>query len=224
MTYLDLSHAIRDKMISYPGLPGPMISEYLSREESVHHYSQGTTFHIGRIDMIANTGTYLDAPFHRYSAGPDVSRLSLDRLAGLPGRLVEIDPDTRKIDGSFFGGQDLRGCAVLIWTGWDRHWGTPLYEKEHPHLTRSAAESLKDSGARLVGIDSLNIDDDSGGERPVHSILLAEGIPIVEHLTGLDGLKGKRFTFSAIPPPVEGMGSFAVRAFAQIGPPLDTRS
>lgn len=218
MTWLDLSHVIRDNMITYPGLPGPSISEHLSRDESAAHYSQGTTFHIGRIEMIANTGTYLDSPFHRYEDGPDVSRLPLDRLAGLPGRLIEVESKTKRIDGSLLDGLELSGRAVLFYTGWDRFWGTPDYGTHPPHLTQDAAELLRDSEARLVGIDSLNIDSTRGGERPVHSILLSAGIPIVEHLTGLNGLKGRRFSFYAVPPPVEGMGSFPVRAFAEVEP------
>ncbi len=215
---IDLSHRVRDGMITYEGLPAPIICDWLSREESRAHYAEGTEFQIGKIEMVANTGTYLDSPFHRFEEGEDLSELALEALADLDGVLIE--PDTRgkrAIDHGSLVGPDVTGRAVLIRTGWDVHWETDRYFEGHPFLTRDAAEYLADAGAALVGIDSYNIDDTDDGERPVHTTLLGRGIPIVEHMSGLEQLRGRRFRFSAVPVKVEGLGSFPVRAFAVAG-------
>ena len=214
--FIDLSHSIEDGMITYPGIPGPKIQEHLSREDSKHYYAGGTTFQIGKIEMVANTGTYIDAPFHRHKDGKDLSQLDMASVANLDGVLLHADPATRAISPDLFKGKDLKGKAVLIHTGWDRHWGTELYFKDHPYLTRESAEYLKSRGSTLVGIDSLNIDDNTDGTRPAHTILLSSGIPIVEHLCNLDALPNTGFKFFAVPAPVKGMGSFPVRAFAII--------
>jgi kynurenine formamidase len=210
--FFDLSHPIVDGMRTYPGLPAPSISIHLSREGSRALYAAGTEFHIGRIDMVANTGTYLDAPFHRYAEGADVSELPLPAVADLPG--VVMPTGERAIGAEAFAGLALAGRAVLIRTGWSERWGTEAYFAGHPHLTKTAAEFLADAGAALVGIDSLNIDSTADGSRPAHSILLSRGIPIVEHLTDLDRLPGSGFRFFAVPAGVRGMGTFPVRAFA----------
>ncbi len=215
---IDLSHTVEDGMVTYEGLPGPVICDFLSREASRTHYTEGTEFHIGRIDMVANTGTYIDSPFHRYADGADLSELPLLSIADLEGVLIEADPSSgrsgRAIDRSAFLDRDLAGKAVLVRTGWDVHWRTERYFEGHPFLTREAAEHLAESGATLVGIDSLNIDDTEDGERPVHTVLLGREIPIVEHLRGLERLRGRSFRFSAVPVKVKGFGSFPVRAFA----------
>ena len=214
-TVIDLSHFISDGTVTYPGLPGPKISDHLSREASREHYAPGTEFHIGRIEMVGNTGTYLDTPFHRYQDGDDLAVVPLDRLADLNG--VTIDA-TGAIDRAQLASRDVRDKAVLIRTGWDRHWGTDAYFEGHPFLTEGAAHHLVAEGAVLVGIDSLNIDDTSGGSRPVHSVLLGAGIPICEHLTNLAALPNDGFRFSAVPVKVNGLGSFPVRAFATFEP------
>ncbi|MFQ5617006.1 MAG: cyclase family protein, partial [Anaerolineales bacterium] len=182
-------------------------------EDSQAYYDPGTTFQIGKIEMVANTGTYIDAPFHRHSDGKDVSKLPLPSLANLPGVVFRADPATRRIDKTLFGGADLGGKAVLVHTGWDRHWRTDPYFEGHPFLTRDAAEYLRDAGAALVGIDSLNIDDTADGARPVHTILLGADIPIVEHICNLGALPDSGFHFFAVPAKVKGFGSFPVRAF-----------
>lgn len=212
-TIVDLSHPIRHGEVTYPGLPAPVIRTHLSREESRTRYAEGTEFHIAGIDMVANTGTYVDAPFHRYADGADISELPLGNLAGLPG--VVIDSTDSQIGPDAFEGVAMAGRAVLVRTGWDDRFGTEEYLGAHPHLTESAARYLVDSGAVLVGIDSSNIDDTSGGERPAHTILLAAGIPLVEHLAHLDRLPGSAFEFFAVPAPTVGMGTFPVRAFAR---------
>ena len=217
--FIELSHVIQDGMITYAGLPGPKVRDHLSREDSKQHYAEGTTFQIGRIEMVANTGTYIDAPFHRYEDGKDLSQLDTALVANLDGVLLHADPATRAISPDLFKGKDLKGKAVLIHTGWDRYWGTERYFKDHPYLTRESAEYLKLRGSALVGIDSLNIDDNTDGTRPVHTILLGGGIPIVEHLCHLDALPDGGFKFFAVPPPVNGMGSFPVRSFAIITTP-----
>jgi arylformamidase len=215
--FIDLSHVIEDGMMTYAGLPGPVISDHLSREDSVSHYSEGTTFQIGKIEMVANTGTYIDAPFHRYPGGIDLSRLEIASIANLDGIVFRTAQGMRSIDKEVFESDHVEGRAVLIQTGWDRNWRSDAYFENHPFLARDAAEYLKASGAALVGIDSLNIDDTADGSRPAHSILLKANIPIVEHMCHLDLLPDQGFRFFAVPAPVKGMGSFPVRAFALIG-------
>jgi len=215
--FIDLSHIIEDGMITYTGLPGPNITDHLSREASRGHYAQGTTFQIGKIEMVANTGTYVDSPFHRYADGKDLSQFDLESVANLDGQTFPADPATRGITPGLFKDRDVSGKAVLIHTGWDRHWSTAQYFEGHPFLTRASAEYLKSAGAALVGIDSLNIDDNTDGTRPAHTILLGAGIPIVEHLCNLGSLPKAGFKFFAVPAPVKGMGSFPVRAFVLIG-------
>ena len=212
--FIDLSHIIEEGMVTYTGLPGPVISDHLSREDAVSHYAEGTTFQIGKIEMVANTGTYIDAPFHRYSEGIDLSGLEMASIANLDGIVFRATQGIRSIDKDVFESDHVEGKAVLIHTGWDRLWQSDAYFKNHPFLTRDAAEYLKSCGAALVGIDSLNIDDTADGTRPAHSILLKAKIPIVEHMCNLDALPESGFKFFAVPAPVKGMGSFPVRAFA----------
>jgi arylformamidase len=217
--FVDLSHAIEHGMTTYPGLPGPVICDYLSRVASRERYAPGVEFQIGKIEMVANTGTYLDAPFHRYADRQDLSQLSLEALTDLDTVLVRIPPDTaRAVGPDFFRGRELGGKAVLVQTGWDVHWRTDQYLAGHPFLTRAAAELLVDEGAALVGIDSLNIDDTEDASRPVHSILLGAEVPIVEHLCNLNSLPATGVRFSAVPPKVRGMGSWPVRAYGHVLP------
>jgi arylformamidase len=213
---IDLSHAIEEGMITYKGFPGPHLCDYWTRDASAAHYDDGSSFHIGRIDMIANTGTYVDSPFHRYADGADLAALPLESLADLDA-LVVRKPFERGLatDAADFEG-DVRGKAVLVHTGWDRHWRTDTYFDSHPFLTAAAAEWLVEQGAAFVGIDSHNIDDTRTRSRPVHSKLLAAGIPIGEHLTNLGAVPDHGFRFSAVPPKVVGMGTFPVRAYARV--------
>ncbi|HEU4647534.1 MAG TPA: cyclase family protein [Gemmatimonadales bacterium] len=214
--HIDLSHAVEHGMVTYPGLPGPVICDYLSREASRAIYAPGVEFQIGRIEMVANTGTYIDSPFHRYADGADLARLPLEVLAGLPTVVVQAPGASRAIGPEAFSGLQLEGKAVLIHTGWSRHWRTPEYLSGHPFLTADAAQHLLDAGARLVGIDSLNIDDTADMARPVHSRLLGAKVPIVEHLTNLAALPPNGFRFYAVPPKVVGFGTFPIRAFAEL--------
>jgi len=214
---VDVSHDVEHGMVTYKGLPAPLICDFLSREQSRSHYAPGTAFQIGRIEMVANTGTYLDSPFHRYAHGKDLSELPLNRLANLEGLVIPADLSKgRAIRRAVFEDLDVQGKAVLVRTGWDVHWRTDQYFEEHPFLTRDAAEYLVEAGATLVGIDSLNIDDTGDLTRPVHSILLAAEIPIVEHLRGLDQLPVAEFRFFAVPVKVKCMGTFPVRAFGLV--------
>jgi len=215
--HIDLSHAIEDGLVTYPGLPAAHVCDYLSREESRKHYEAGTEFQIAKIEMVANTGTYLDCPFHRYPHGDDLAQIQPASFADLDGIVVRADHrDVEAIDASHFRGRELRGRAVLVHTGWDVHWTTPAYADGHPHLTEDAAAYLRDCGVALVGIDSMNIDDTRGRSRPVHSILLGAGILIVEHMCNLGALPEQGFEFSAIPPKVRGVGTFPVRAMARL--------
>jgi arylformamidase len=214
---IDLSHTIHDGLITYPGLPAPHICDYLGREASRTHYAPGVTFQIGRIDLIANTGTYLDSPFHRFADGHDLSQLRLAQLADLEAVVVRVTGSTsRAIDAAAFAAVEVRGRAVLVHSGWARHFGSEAYGRGHPFLTAAAAVALRERGAVLVGIDSLNIDDTEDGARPVHTTLLGAAIPIVEHLRGLEELPTEGFRFSAVPPAVRGMGTFPVRAYARV--------
>jgi kynurenine formamidase len=218
---VDLSHPIRAGLVTYPGLPAPTITPHLTREDSKAKYAPGTEFAMDVITMIGNTGTYLDSPFHRYAEGPDLAGLDLATLVGLRAEVFHLedawDADGRGIRSQSLADRDVRGAAVLLHTGWDRHFGAPEYGRGAPFLTGDGAQWLIDAGAVLVGIDSLNIDDtESGGERPAHSLLLAAGVHVVEHLTGLGQLPPRGALFTAAPPAVEGFGTFPVRAFAQL--------
>ena len=215
---VDLSHVIEDGMVTYKGLPGPHIGDFWTREGSAANYDDGSSFQIGRIDMVANTGTYLDSPFHRYADGKDLAQLRLESLADLPGLVIRRPPSEGvAIDVADLEGLDVSGKAVLVHTGWDRYWRTEAYQTGHPFLTEAAARLLVDRGARLVGIDSHNIDDTSSRSRPVHTILLGASIPICEHMTSLALLPERGFAFTAVPPRIAGMGTFPVRAFARLG-------
>ena len=217
LRHIDLSHTVEDGMITYKGLPAPIICDFLSREQSRASYADGTEFQIGKIELVANTGTYLDSPFHRYADGHDLSELDLARLANLEAVLMRVTGSAeRAISHTAFGAVDVRGRAVLAHTGWDRHWRTDQYFEEHPFLTEDAASYLRDAGAALVGIDSYNIDDTADLRRPAHSILLGADIPIVEHLCGLEQLPTEGFRFTAVPVKVKGMGTFPVRAYATL--------
>ena len=209
---IDLSHTIAHGTVTYPGIPAPAICDFLSREASRAFYAEGVEFHIGRIDMVANTGTYLDSPFHRYADGKDLAALPLEWLADLDG--IRIHTSTRAIGPEVFGDRDLAGKAVLVQTDWSKHWGTEAYLSGNPFLTDASADFLKSAGARLVGIDSLNIDDIGDKRRPAHSILLGADIPIVEHMTNLGALPDDGFRFTAAPVKVRAFGTFPVRAFA----------
>jgi len=213
---IDLSHTVEHGMITYKGLPAPVISDHLSREESRTRYAPGTEFHIGKIEMVANTGTYLDSPFHRYARGRDLAGLDLYSIANVDGVVVHC-PGQTEISESVFDGIDVKDKAVLVHTGWDRHWRTDEYSSgRHPFLNESAATYLAKSAAALVGIDSFNIDATRDGNRPAHTVLLGHDIPIVEHLCGLGDLPESGFKFFAVPVKVRQFGTFPVRAFGII--------
>jgi kynurenine formamidase len=216
---VELSHVIEDGIVTYPGLPGPVIGDHLSWDDSHDRYAPGTEFRIGRIEMVANTGTYLDTPAHRFRDGFDLSGLPLRSVADLPG--VVVDAPGRSVDIDSFEDVDVEGRAVLLRTGWDAHWATDRYgDPDHPFLTGAAARHLAEAGAALVGIDSVNVDDTapaSVGARPAHTELLGRRIPVLEHLCGLDQLHGEPFRLFAVPPMIRGLATFPVRAFAIVG-------
>jgi kynurenine formamidase len=214
---IDLSHVIEDGMITYKGLPAPIICDYLSRENSKKNYDPGTEFQIGKIEMVSNTGTYVDCPFHRYADGHDLSEVTVERFAELEGILIKANLNAGNgVGKEIFTGLDLKSKAVLVNTNWSKHWRTDAYFENHPFITEEAAIFLRDSGAKLVGIDSHNIDDTKVRIRPVHSTLLKAGILIVEHLCNLDQIPSGKFVFNAVPPKFKGVGTFPVRAYARI--------
>jgi kynurenine formamidase len=214
---IELSHAIESGMTTHPGIPAPTISTFLTHEASAERYAPGTTFEIARIDMVANTGTYVDTPAHRYPGGEDLSEVPLERLVDLDGVVVDCrERPVSDIDAAAFGGVKVTGRAVLVLTGWDANWDTPAYLAGNPFITEDAARWLVEEGAALVGIDSLNVDSITDPRRPAHSVLLGAGVPIVEHLTGLSGLPREGFRFFAAPPRIRGMATFPVRAFGLV--------
>ena len=214
---IDVSHTVEHGMVTYKGLPAPIICDWMSREASRAKYAPGTEFQIGRIDMVANTGTYVDSPFHRYERGKDLSELPLESLADLDCIVVRVDPRAgRAIDEIPLSPDSVRGRAVLFNTSWDRHWRTDAYFEGHPHLTARSAEWLVKAGATFVGIDSFNIDNIDTGERPVHSILLGRDIPICEHMRGLSAVPDRGGRLSAVPVKVRGFGTFPVRAYVSL--------
>ncbi len=214
-TLIDLSHNIFDGLITYKGLPAPIICDFLSRENSKSFYENGTEFQIGKIEMVSNTGTYLDCPFHRYAHGKDLSQIALEQCAALDAICINAKNATA-IGKDYFNGKAIKDKAVLVYTDWARHWNTANYFEGHPYLTEDAAIYLRDAGAKLVGIDSHNIDDTTGKGRPVHTILLGADILICEHLCNLDQLPENGFQFNAVPPKFEGVGTFPVRAYASL--------
>lgn len=215
MTHIDLSHVITNGMVTYPGLPAPVVSSHLTREAAEEIYGPGITFQIGLIEICTNTGTYLDVPFHRFADGHDLTGLSLDLVASVGAVCIDrVGQTSIELRADELAG--LAGMAVLVRTDHSQHFGTDAYMKGHPHLTARSAELLVHAGVACVGIDSLNIDSTEGGERPVHTTLLGANIPIVEHLTNLSSLPTSGFTFTAVPPKIEGAGTFTVRAFATL--------
>ena len=214
MQLFDLSHEIYDGLVTYPGLASPRIQPEMTFDESRSHYAPGYEFQIDRIEMVANTGTYLDTPAHRLRGGWDLAGLDLAKVAGLEA--VVIDSHESTVPASAVEPHEVVGKAVLFHTGWSRHWATPAYGEGHPHLGMDAAQLLVDRGASLVGIDSLNVDSTADGTRPIHTLLLENDIPILEHLTNLESLPRTGAVLYAVPPKVRGMGSFPVRAFAVV--------
>ncbi|HEY0681237.1 MAG TPA: cyclase family protein [Steroidobacter sp.] len=216
---IELSHVIEDGMLTYKGLPAPVICDHISRAQSRQTYAEGTEFQIGKITLVSNTGTYIDTPFHRFEAGFDLSGLPLESITEVEGVVVrQLNRSSRAISRAAFETVDVAGKAVLVHTNWAMHWRTDRYFEGHPFLTSDAAEYLRDRGVTLVGIDSYNIDNTDDGHRPVHTVLLGAGIPIVEHMRGLEQLPDSGFRFSAVPPKIKGMGTFPVRAYAVLKP------
>lgn len=207
-------------MVTDPRLPAPMVRDIWTRASSASSYAEGVSFQIAAVDLPQNTGTYVDCPFHRHADGRGTWDFPLQRLADLPGVLVDARAAaarSRALGPGVFGDLDLAGRAVLVRTGWDARWGTHAYASgEHPFLTAEAAQHLVDRGAALYGVDALNADAMTDPARPAHTILLGADVPIVENLTGLAALEGAAFRFHAAPVRVEGLGSFPVRAYAVI--------
>jgi kynurenine formamidase len=208
---------IRPGMITYPGLPGPSITPFLTREASRARYAPGTEFAIEQNTLVGNTGTYLDSPYHRFATGPDLAAIPLARTADLPAVVIRVTGAPQPGTGvGALAAAAVRGKAVLLHTGDATRFGTPEYARDAHFLTRAGATWLASHDAALVGIDAINMDDLTDGERPAHTLLLAAGVPVVEHLTGLDQLPPSGASFTAVPLRIQGLGTVPVRAFARL--------
>ena len=211
---IEVSHAVREGMKTYPGLPEPRAEVLLDYEASREKYGGLAEFFIASLHLCGNTGTYVDAPIHRFRGGQDLASLPLERLAHVPFVRVDATGGPRAIDAEVFDGLDVEGKAVLVHTGWSERFGSDAYFEPNPHLTRRACEKLRDGGAAIVGIDSLNIDDTQDLARPAHTVLLGAGVPVLEHLTNLDALVGVADgALHAVPIAWVGGATFPVRAY-----------
>jgi kynurenine formamidase len=215
--FIDLSHPVEDGVITYPGLPAPRVNTFLSRDDTARALASGVSFHVGRIDMVTNTGTYLDAPFHYHADGVDIAELPLERLVDVPA--ICLRAYAQPVVGVQHLGEPDRlwGKAVLVHTGWSRYWGTEQYRTGSPYLSAEAAHLLVEANIALLGVDALNVDNINDPARPVHHTLLGNGIPILEHLTNLDLVPDRNFRLTTLPAPVRRIGSFPVRAVAVLG-------
>ncbi|HWU38950.1 MAG TPA: cyclase family protein [Candidatus Acidoferrum sp.] len=213
--FIELNHVLEDGMQAYPGLPSPKIGAYLDHEASRDHYAGRAEFFLGRVDMVCNIGTYLDSPFHRHRGQADLSQIPLERVAGVPGIVLDA-AGSRAAIALERPASDLSGRAVLIRTGWDRRWGTDAYWEPGPYLAASTVDLLIQARAVLVGVDFWNVDNTQDPSRPAHTRLLAEEILIVEHLCNLSALPRTGFRFSAVPLRILRGASFPVRAFAEV--------
>ena len=213
--FVDLSHTIEDGMGVLPGLPSPQIGAHLTHEASRDKYDDAEFF-LGKVDMPANVGTYIDSPFHRFKDREDLSRIPLEHLVGLPGLVLDCsEASTRELHPEL-PDRDLDGVALLVRTGWDQKWATDTYFGPAPYLAEAFATELIERRVGLVGVDTWNVDDTTTRRRPIHTGLLDAGIYIVEHLRGLDGLPARGFRFFAPVISLRGGASFAVRAFAEL--------
>jgi kynurenine formamidase len=213
--YVELSHPLRDGMDAYPGMGTVHLGPILDHESSGDRYQGKAEFYLGRVEMPANTGTYVDAPFHRYREGDDLSEVALARLAGLPGVVARapgaIDAVDLKLEPA-----DIRGRAVVVDTGWSERWGSPGYWEDMPYLSTAAVDLLIEGKASLVAVDFGNVDDTTDPARPAHTRLLEAGILIVENVTDPAALPDRDFRFFATPPRIVRGASFPVRAFAEL--------
>ena len=210
---LELSHPISEGRGAFPGLPPPHIGPILDHEASRDRYEGKAEFYLGRVEIATNTGTYLDAPFHRFPDREDIAAISLERVAGLPGLVVEASAEAAPV---VIAADDLTGRAVLVRTGRDELWPSEEYWASGPFLGEEAVTALLEGGAALVGVDFGNVDDVGDPVRPAHTRLLEAGVVIVENLRGLGPLPRDGFRFTAAPLAVVGAASFPVRAFAEL--------
>ena len=212
---VDLSHPIRPDMQTYPGLDPPQLRTVISRSVSARRLDGGVAFEIEALTLVGNTGTYLDAPFHYHADRADIAELPLQRLVNVPIVMIRA-VGLIAVHAELFGDPSrLWGAAVLVHTGWSRHWGTPRYlEFDNPYITADAVDQLIAANPAVVGIDSLNIDNPNDPRRPAHTGLLAADIPIIEHLTNLNAVPDQNARLIALPAPIKGMASFPVRAVA----------
>jgi arylformamidase len=214
---VDLSHPIRSGMRTYPGLPGPRVEPYVTHSASRASYAGQSEFTITRFFMLGSTGTYLDSPWHRHPDGADLAQVNLGAVADLDGICIEHDAVEGREIKLTTAAHDLAGRAVLVRTGWSARWGGPAYWAPGPYLGADAVQALVLARPAIVGVDFWNADDPDDPRRPAHTQLLGAGIPIVEHLTGLEQLPSEGFRFFAVPPAIESGASFPVRALAVIG-------
>jgi arylformamidase len=214
--FVDLSFPIEDGLPTLPGvLPEVRVGAILDHDASQARYQGQAEFYLGKVDMPGNTGTYVDAPFHRHREAADLASLPLERVADLPGVVVHA-PETNAPVEIDLEPDRIHGRAILIRTGWDSRWGTDAYWEADPYLSAATLDALIEGGAGLVGVDFNNVDDTTDPARPAHTRLLGADIPIVEHLTNLGALPEDGFRFFAVPPRIVRGASFPVRAFAEL--------
>ncbi|MFI5341541.1 MAG: cyclase family protein [Candidatus Methylomirabilales bacterium] len=214
--FVELNHVLEDGMKAYPGLPSPKIGAFLDHEASRSHYDERAEFYLGRVDMVCNLGTYLDSPYHRHRDRADLSQIPLEKVARVPGVVLDAAASPDRSIALDCSASQLCGRAALIRTGWDRRWGTDAYWEPGPYLAASFVDLLIRARAILVGVDFWNVDNTEDPSRPAHTRLLAEGILIVEHLCNLSALPRTGFQFSAVPLRIARGASFPVRAFAEM--------
>ena len=171
------------------------------------------TFHIGLLTICTNTGTYLDVPFHRYADGHDLADLALEQVAGVPAVCSTAAASRRSTSRpTISSGSPGTRCSSAPTTQC-----TSARERtSRTTRTSSAAsaEALVAADVACVGIDSMNIDGTATGDRPVHSILLRRGSRSSSTSPTSPRCPDRGFTFTAVPPKIEGAGTFTVRAFA----------
>lgn len=220
VVYIDLSHSIENGTVTYPGDPPALIELTLDRKLTSKLNGGGTTsgVEINTIKMVSTSGTYIDAPYHVFEDGKKIKDYPIEKLVNLPSIVVKIPENRNYFDVQDISGINVKGKAVLFFSGHDKFFMTPEYGKNAPYLTIELANILVEKGAIFVGIDSPLIDNMEKQSElgiPVHYKLLGADIPICEDLANLELLPTDGFTITALPAKVA-LESFPARVFATV--------